>query len=104
MEHVLVGVEKLQPCTSPAVVDQALCSDRAEDFTLGQPIGYGASSVVHSARFKPAGSDDEPIECALKVIDLDILPPHALPLLRRETQLMALSKHPNVLRGTLAGC
>ncbi|KAH7104464.1 kinase-like domain-containing protein [Auriculariales sp. MPI-PUGE-AT-0066] len=78
--------------------DWIMYSDRAEDFTIGQPIGFGASSTVHYAQYRPAGTNDEPVACALKVIDLDILPPHALPLLRRETQLMALSKHPNVLR------
>jgi serine/threonine-protein kinase OSR1/STK39 len=35
---------------------------------------------------------------ALKVLDLDRLPLQALELLHRETQLMSLSKHPNVLR------
>ena len=36
--------------------------------------------------------------CALKVLDLDRLPENSLRLLQRETQLMSLSKHPNVLR------
>lgn len=35
---------------------------------------------------------------ALKVLDLDRLPQQALKLLERETQLMSISKHPNVLR------
>ena len=35
---------------------------------------------------------------ALKVLDLDRLPLRTLRLLQRETQLMSLSKHPNVLR------
>lgn len=38
------------------------------------------------------------IPCALKVLDLDSLPPRSLALLQRETTLMSLSKHPNVLR------
>ena len=38
------------------------------------------------------------IPCALKVLDLDSLPPRSLQLLQRETTLMSLSKHPNVLR------
>lgn len=71
-------------------------SDRAQDYAIGNPIGFGASSVVYYATFQPQGA--APVQCALKVIDLDVLPPNALPLLRRETQLMALSKHPNVLR------
>ena len=39
-----------------------------------------------------------PISCALKVLDLDALAPRSLALLQRETTLMSLSKHPNVLR------
>ncbi len=75
-------------------------SDRAADYTIGDPIGYGASSTVFHAVYTHDGSQRS-TACALKVIDLDLLSPHSLPLLRRETQLMSLSKHPNVLRGTL---
>ncbi|KAI0803029.1 kinase-like domain-containing protein [Irpex lacteus] len=84
-----------------AVVDEwQLYSDRAEDYTIGAPIGYGASSIVYAATFQPSNSSSTPqaTPCALKVIDLDRLPPHALHLLMQETQLMSLSKHPNVLR------
>lgn len=73
-----------------------LFSDNPADYTIGQHIGFGASSVVYTAVYRrPNGST---CPCALKVLDLDNLPPHALRLLRRETQLMSLSKHPNVLR------
>lgn len=72
-------------------------SDRAEDYNIGLPIGFGASSVVYTATFQPT-PECTPTPCALKVVDLDRLPPHALQLLQQETQLMSLSKHPNVLR------
>ncbi|SJL05867.1 uncharacterized protein ARMOST_09202 [Armillaria ostoyae] len=72
-------------------------SDRSEDYTIGSPIGFGASSIVYSAEYKPQGCSSA-IPCALKVLDLDSLPPHSLSLLQRETTLMSLSKHPNVLR------
>jgi serine/threonine-protein kinase OSR1/STK39 len=62
-----------------------------------QPIGFGASSIVYGALYKP-GTSSKPIPVALKVVDLERLPPNALKLLTRETQLMSLSKHPNVLR------
>ena len=71
-------------------------SDNASDYTLGRPIGFGASSIVYQAEYHPSSGD--PLPCALKVLDLDSLPSHSLRLLRRETQLMSLSKHPNVLR------
>lgn len=78
-------------------------SDDSSDYTLGESIGFGASSIVYSAVYQPkppspGAALPEPVPCALKVVDLDRLPPHALQLLMRETQLMSLSKHPNVLR------
>lgn len=76
---------------------QFLYSDNPRDYTIGLPIGYGASSIVYAARWLP--KDGSPaLPCAVKVADLDKLPPASLRLLRRETQLMSLSKHPNVLR------
>ena len=74
-------------------------SDRPNDYTVGPPIGFGASSVVYAAVYNPPPPElPRPFPCALKVLDLDSLPPHSLALLQRETQLMSLSKHPNVLR------
>jgi serine/threonine-protein kinase OSR1/STK39 len=72
-------------------------SDNFADYTLGLPIGFGASSIVYAATYHPLSPAD-PIPCALKVLDLDSLPQNALRLLQRETTLMSLSKHPNVLR------
>ncbi|KAK7058327.1 hypothetical protein VNI00_001958 [Paramarasmius palmivorus] len=71
-------------------------SDDPQDYTIGSSIGFGASSIVYAAEYQP--KDRQPIRCALKVLDLDSLPPHSLALLQRETTLMSLSKHPNVLR------
>ncbi|KAH9050453.1 kinase-like domain-containing protein [Lactarius hengduanensis] len=73
-------------------------SDLPEDYALGPPIGFGSSSIVYHATYHPKSSQDWPIPCALKVLDLDRLPQGSLRLLQRETQLMSLSKHPNVLR------
>ncbi|PPQ62792.1 hypothetical protein CVT24_000486 [Panaeolus cyanescens] len=88
-----------------AVEDEwQLFSDNAEDYTIGDPIGFGASSIVYAATYLPRSNDPsntvalEPVPCALKVLDLDKLPPRSLQLLQRETTLMSLSKHPNVLR------
>ncbi|KAG8220001.1 kinase-like domain-containing protein [Butyriboletus roseoflavus] len=87
-----------------AVKDEwQLFSDRPNDYTIGSPIGFGASSVVYAAMYNtPPPEPPRPFPCALKVLDLDSLPPHSLALLQRETQLMSLSKHPNVLR--VRGC
>lgn len=53
---------------------------------------------MYHATYLPKYSQDRPVPCALKVLDLDRLPQGSLRLLQRETQLMSLSKHPNVLR------
>ena len=99
-------------------------SDNPADYEIGAPIGFGATSIVYGCRYFPnraardagakevdeneteertrrgKGNDknNEGMPCAIKVVDLDLLPPASLRLLRRETQLMSLSKHPNVLR------
>lgn len=72
-------------------------SNDAEDYTVGATIGFGASSIVYAAAYKPQGTETS-TPVALKVLDLDRLPQQPLKLLQRETQLMSLSKHPNVLR------
>ncbi|KAF7310615.1 STE/STE20/FRAY protein kinase [Mycena chlorophos] len=93
----------MAPSSVPAFIGAVpdsyeLFSDRAEDFSLGPPIGFGASSIVYAAEYRPQSDPHKRVPCALKVLDLDKLPPHSLALLQRETTLMSLSKHPNVLR------
>ncbi|KAG6820759.1 hypothetical protein H0H93_012023 [Arthromyces matolae] len=81
-----------------AVEDEwQMYSDNEADYTIGSPVGFGASSIVYAATYQPQVRLP-PIPCALKVLDLDSLPPRSLSLLQRETTLMSLSKHPNVLR------
>ena len=53
----------------------------------------GASSTVYEATFLPLGA-----VVAVKVIDCDRLSTNAIDRVRREIQLMSLSKHTNVLR------
>ncbi|GAC98453.1 likely protein kinase [Pseudozyma hubeiensis SY62] len=71
-------------------------SANGDDYIVGDVIGFGASSVVHQGVFKPLDR-----ACAIKVIDLEAYGRDTEEL-RRETQLMSLSKHPNVLR--VRGC
>lgn len=56
-------------------------------------VGYGSSAVVYDAYYKPLNK-----RVAVKVIDLDMFERNQIDELRRETQVMALCKHPNVLR------
>ncbi|KAI8352899.1 kinase-like domain-containing protein [Blakeslea trispora] len=68
-------------------------ANQYEDFDIGKPIGYGSSAVVYEAVYKPLKK-----RVAIKMIDLDMFERNQIDELRRETALMALSKHPNVLR------
>lgn len=88
-------IHRVYSSNRPYLLDY-LPSDRASDYVLGRPIGFGASSIVYAATYQPP--DQKPLPCALKVLDLDTLPLRSWSLLRRETTLMSLSKHPNVLR------
>lgn len=79
------------------VDDWPMYSSQPDDYVLGDIIGLGASSVVYQAAFQPLNGR----ACAVKVIDLEAFGRDTEEL-RRETQLMSLSKHPNVLR--VRGC
>ncbi|KLO20473.1 kinase-like protein, partial [Schizopora paradoxa] len=96
------GKEKEPSVFIGAVEDEwDMFSDNPLDYTIGPPIGFGASSIVYTAQYaprNPSNGSPSSCPCALKVVDLDKLPLQSLRLLRRETQLMSLSKHPNVLR------
>lgn len=84
--------------------DWPLYSCRAEDYTIGESIGFGSAAVVHLAHYQPVASTSKaprpaPIVVAVKIIDVDRLSSAGdIDRLRRETQLMALSKHTNILR------
>ncbi|KAI8880806.1 kinase-like protein, partial [Backusella circina FSU 941] len=67
--------------------------NQMDEFEIGEAIGYGSSAIVYKAIYKPTQK-----RMALKMIDLDMFERNQIDELRRETALMALSKHPNVLR------
>ncbi|KAI7869516.1 hypothetical protein BDF14DRAFT_1782209 [Spinellus fusiger] len=86
--------ERPQDMQLPGVhVSENNWAHRIEDFELKHPIGYGSSAVVYEAICKPTQQ-----RVAIKLLDLDMFERHQIDELRRETALMALSKHPNVLR------
>ncbi|CEP09111.1 hypothetical protein [Parasitella parasitica] len=64
-----------------------------DDFEIKEAIGYGSSAIVYKAIYRPLER-----RMALKMIDLDKFERNQIDELRRETALMALSKHPHVLR------
>ncbi|KAK3828698.1 MAG: kinase-like domain-containing protein [Benniella sp.] len=77
----------------PAMLHDDQFSNNPEDYDIRLPIGYGSSAVVYDAFYKPLNR-----RVAIKVIDLDMFERNQIDELRRETQVMALCKHPNVLR------
>ncbi|KAF9355544.1 hypothetical protein BGX26_006420 [Mortierella sp. AD094] len=79
--------------TSSLVLPDDIFSNNPEDYDVQLPIGYGSSAVVYNAYYKPLNR-----RIAIKVIDLDMFERNQIDELRRETQVMALCKHPNVLR------
>ncbi|ORZ39903.1 hypothetical protein BCR44DRAFT_1496113 [Catenaria anguillulae PL171] len=71
------------------------CSTLADDYDLDAIVGIGSSASVYSALYKPTRR-----RVAVKVIDLDMFARDQIEELRKETQVMALCKHPNVLLST----
>ncbi|KAL1918481.1 uncharacterized protein VTP21DRAFT_3141 [Calcarisporiella thermophila] len=63
-----------------------------EDYEIKSPIGFGSSAVVYHAIYKPTNK-----KVAIKMIDLDLFERNQIDELRRETQVMALCKHCNLL-------
>ena len=86
-----VQVRLVSSAGLPAKLRHPRGSNNPSDYTIGLPIGFGASSIVYSATYHPSDGAP-PVPCALKVLNLDKLSPAALRLLTRETQLMSLSK------------
>ncbi|KAI8344698.1 kinase-like domain-containing protein [Chlamydoabsidia padenii] len=79
--------------TSLSQVSETNWTINIDDFDIKEPIGYGSSAIVYNAIYLPMKK-----MVALKVIDLDMFERNQIDELRRETALMALSKHPNVLK------
>ncbi|KAJ3144797.1 hypothetical protein HDU89_007761 [Geranomyces variabilis] len=76
----------------PEPVQQDPLSMNVDDYQIGEPIGYGSSAIVYIALYKPTN-----IKVAIKMIDLDMFERNQIDELRREIQIMSLSKHPNLL-------
>ncbi|KAI8141503.1 kinase-like domain-containing protein [Fennellomyces sp. T-0311] len=76
----------------PSATEQVVIHS-IDDFVIKGAIGYGSSAIVYSAIYTPLNQ-----RVALKMIDLEMFERNQIDELRRETTLMALSKHPNVLR------
>lgn len=62
------------------------------DYHLGAVIGFGSSAIVYMAKYLPLNTD-----VAVKMIELDHFERNRIDELRKEIQVMALCKHPNLL-------
>lgn len=67
-------------------------SSNPDDFEIQDPIGFGSSATVYLGLYKP-----KKIKLAIKVIDMDMFERNQIEELRRETQVMFLCRHPNLL-------
>ena len=73
--------------------DQPQFTQDLKDYELQTIIGYGSSAIVYQSIYKPLNR-----KVAVKEIDLDAFESNQIGELRRETQVMALCRNPNVLR------
>ena len=64
-----------------------------EHYKIIQKIGQGSSAQVFLATYKPTDQ-----RVSIKVIDLDMFERNQIDELRRELQIMTLSRHPNLLQ------
>lgn len=82
--------------TSPSPIkNSSYYSSRADDYDILRTIGAGATASVYSAIYKPNGS-----VIAIKTVNLEEigLDDSRLDALRKEIQIMTLSKHPHLLQ------
>ncbi|KAJ3269691.1 hypothetical protein HDV01_001119 [Terramyces sp. JEL0728] len=78
--------------TSNTAVPTEGFSMKPEDYELKQVIGQGSSATVYLANYKLQN-----LPVSIKVIDLDLFERNQIDELRRELQIMTLSKHTNLL-------
>lgn len=71
---------------------EAQYSMNVSDYQLGAVIGFGSSAIVYMATYVPLS-----VDVAVKMIELDHFERNRIDELRKEIQVMAFCKHPNLL-------
>lgn len=89
-EHATNG--SINEVTSPINQSTPEFSMNVTDYQLGAVIGFGSSAIVHMATYLPLN-----LQVAVKMIELDHFERNRIDELRKEIQVMALCKHPNLL-------
>lgn len=87
-EGIALNEESVQSSTGP---DHQF-SMNVSDYQLGAVIGFGSSAIVYLAKYLPLALD-----VAVKMIELDHFERNRIDELRKEIQVMAFCKHPNLL-------
>lgn len=79
--------------TDPALMEAThQWSLSATDYAVGAAIGFGSSAIVYEALYLPLQK-----RVAIKMLDLDMFERNQIDELRKELQVMTLSRHPNLL-------
>lgn len=91
-EHELKNEESLQHSTTGLCPCDHQFSMNVADYQLGAVIGFGSSAIVYMAKYLPLSMD-----VAVKMIELDHFERNRIDELRKEIQVMAFCKHPNLL-------
>ncbi|KAI8899777.1 kinase-like domain-containing protein [Globomyces pollinis-pini] len=87
-----IDAVKKKSATLPLPQDNTIYSMNPEDYEINELIGQGSSAMVYLANYKIL---NKPV--SMKVIELDMFERNQIDELRRELQIMTLSKHPNLL-------
>ena len=90
-EGTLVNEESVHSATGTCPCDHQF-SMNVIDYQLGAVIGFGSSAIVYMAKYLPLSMD-----VAVKMIELDHFERNRIDELRKEIQVMAFCKHPNLL-------
>lgn len=83
--------ESIHSTNEPCLCDHQF-SMNVSDYQLGAVIGFGSSAIVYMAKYLPLSLD-----VAVKMIELDHFERNRIDELRKEIQVMAFCKHPNLL-------
>ncbi|KAI9225130.1 hypothetical protein BC828DRAFT_435749 [Blastocladiella britannica] len=89
----IMSMQSGSGASAPDPLDGVVVSSRPEDYELEATVGFGSSATVYAAVYRPSRR-----RVAVKVMELDMFQRNQIEELRRETTVMSLCKHPNVLR------
>lgn len=78
---------------SKCFIEETLFSMNPVDYEIGQVIGFGSSAIVYLTRYLPISD----LKVAVKLIDLELFERNQIDELRKEIQVMKISRNSNLL-------